>query len=71
MKSEFKFLLKGHWVKYISGDICLGTIFRILDHLLRAKTFPEDYMEVRNQNFPEHIDCIIDKETFISGHTQK
>ena len=47
------------------------TTFIILDHLIKAKTFPENCMAVGEQDFPEHTDHNIDKETFISDHAQQ
>lgn len=71
IESEFKFPSKGYWLIHISRDICLGTIFSILDHLITTKKFPEGYKAVGRRDFPEHTDYIIDKETFISDHAQQ
>ena len=43
----------------------------ILDHLIKAKKFPEDCMDIGEQYLPEHADYLIDKETFIFDHTQQ
>lgn len=59
---------EGQWLINTWRHIYPRTTFSILDNLIRANKFSEDYMAVRMQGNKGYI---TDKETFISAHTQK